>query len=511
MELIILVARLLLALVFGLAGTSKLVDRAGSRQAMHDFGVPRGLARPLGALLPLAELGLAISLLLPTTAWWGAVGAASLLLVFEVMIGVNLARGRKLDCHCFGQIAAGPAGWWPLVRNGLLVATAGLVIANGSDAVAAGQSAVSWLTEIPVTAGVGFVLQLGILVIVAGQAWLLMQLISQNGRLLIRLDALEGQVGIGGAPTPTPAAAPAQAGLPIGAVAPSFTLNGLYGETLTLDALRAANNPVLLTFMDSGCGPCQALMPEVAQWQHEYAGSTLLAIIKRGTPEAERAQSTQYNLSHVLLQQDREIADAYQAYGTPSMVLVRPNGTIGSAIAAGADAIRALVTQVTGTLQPLMLAPPSNGMHNTNGHDHTGHQHLQAAAKVGELAPQLQLPDLDGKTVDLADFRGNEVLVLFWNPGCGFCQQMLGDLKAWEAKPPIGTPNLMVVSTGPVQENRAMGLSSPVLLEPSFAAGAGFGVSGTPSAVLVDSRGMIASEVAIGAEAVLSLMSGQRL
>jgi thiol-disulfide isomerase/thioredoxin len=31
------------------------------------------------------------------------------------------------------------------------------------------------------------------------------------------------------------------------------------------------------------------------------------------------------------------------------------------------------------------------------------------------------------------DFRGEESLVLFWNPGCGFCQQMLADLKEWEA------------------------------------------------------------------------------
>ncbi len=37
--------------------------------------------------------------------------------------------------------------------------------------------------------------------------------------------------------------------------------------------------------------------------------------------------------------------------------------------------------------------------------------------------------------MELEDFRGEETMVLFWNPGCGFCQQMLPDLKAWEEDP----------------------------------------------------------------------------
>src|SRR3712207_7515470 len=53
---------------------------------------------------------------------------------------------------------------------------------------------------------------------------------------------------------------------------------------------------------------------------------------------------------------------------------------------------------------------------------------MPAGAKVGEPAPALTLPDLDGSTVDLAAFRGSPTAVLFWNPGCGFCQQMLPDL-----------------------------------------------------------------------------------
>src|SRR4028118_1258148 len=131
MEIALLIGRLLLALVFLVAGLAKLADRAGSRQGLVDFGVPKSLAGPLGILLPLAELALAAALIPASTAWWGALGALALLLLFVAGIGANLARGRKPDCHCFGQLHSSPAGWSTLLRNGMLAAVAGLTGRQG--------------------------------------------------------------------------------------------------------------------------------------------------------------------------------------------------------------------------------------------------------------------------------------------------------------------------------------------------------------------------------------------
>jgi hypothetical protein len=50
-----------------------------------------------------------------------------------------------------------------------------------------------------------------------------------------------------------------------------------------------------------------------------------------------------------------------------------------------------------------------------------------------------------------------------------------------------------------------MGLRSPVVLDQGCATGRSFGVIGTPSAVLVDAEGTIASGIAKGAPAVLAL------
>ena len=75
MEIALLVARLLLAAVFAVAGLAKLADRNGSQRAIGGFGVPAMLATPLGVLLPLAELAVALAMIPTRTAWWGAAGA----------------------------------------------------------------------------------------------------------------------------------------------------------------------------------------------------------------------------------------------------------------------------------------------------------------------------------------------------------------------------------------------------------------------------------------------------
>jgi len=122
----------------------------------------------------------------------------------------------------------------------------------------------------------------------------------------------------------------------------------------------------------------------------------------------------------------------------------------------------------------------------------------------------VKLADLEGTIVELEHFRGHETLVVFWNPGCGFCQQMLPEIKHWEENRPEGAPKLFFVSAGTEEANREMKLTSKVVLDRQFAAGRAFGASGTPSAVLVDAEGKVASEVAVGAPAVMELAGADR-
>ncbi len=487
MEAVLLIVRLLLALVFAVAGLAKLADRPGARQAIADFGVPSALARPLGILLPLAELAVAVALIPTSTALWGSVGALALLLLFVLGIGVNLARGNKPECHCFGQLSSSPAGWETLVRNGVLAALAGFLTWRAWEGDV-GPSATGWLATLSGPELAALLAGLVVLAAIGAQWWFLVHLLRQNGRLMVRLEALEGVLNAGGV-VPSPNGTLDVYGLPIGSEAPDFGLSGLYGETLTLESLLAPGKPVVLLFTDPNCGPCTALLPEIRRWQKEHAESLTFALVSRGPVAENRAKATEHGLTNVLLQKDWEVMEAYEAPGTPSALIVGPDGTIASTVLSGADTIRNFVSQLGGAPAGGTDAAPTQ----------------PAGPKVGEPAPEVKLPDLKGNTVELADYRGQETLVAFWNPGCGFCQQMLPDLKEWEANPPEGAPKLLVVSTGSKEANEAMGLSAPVLLDQGFATGRAFGAIGTPAAVVVDAEGKIASEVVAGAPKVLEL------
>ncbi|MGH2560422.1 MAG: redoxin domain-containing protein, partial [Thermomicrobiales bacterium] len=481
-------------------------------------------------LLPLAEITVGVLLLPRATAQWAAIGAMVLLLLFVAAIGYNLARGRTPDCHCFGQLHSEPAGWSTLIRNGVLAAVAGFLIAGGWGDP--GPSTIAWIEDLSTGERIlGAIAALALVGLIA-EGWLVVHLLSQNGRVLLRLDTIETMVAEGGAAVAAaaPAAtAPPRIGLPEGSPAPAFRLEGLHGETMTLDALRAAGKQVLLIFSDPNCGPCNALLPDMGRWQREHGSKLTVALLSRGKAEANKAKAAEHGLSHVLLQVDREVSQLYQAHGTPSAVLVRADGTIGSPVSAGAEAIRTLVSKTTSTLSihpaavaarptgngaaraPAPAPPPAGPAAAPRPATNNGGQEDQAAPdpRIGQPAPAISLPNLEGKTVNLSDFQGDPTLLVFWNPGCGFCRRMVDDLKAWEADPPKGAPKVLLVSTGEVEANKALGLASPTLLDQGFAIGRAYGASGTPSAILIDKDGKIASGVAVGSPGVLALANGQ--
>src|SRR5262249_12385328 len=161
--------------------------------------------------------------------------------------------------------------------------------------------------------------------------------------------------------------------LPENSPAPDFSLKTLNGGNASLDTLTKSGHSLVLVFTEPACGACDALWPEVAQWQEEYADRTRIVPISRGTLEENRTKNAEHKVRDVLLQDDREVSKAYLVTLTPSAVLVL-DGRIASPVATGADEIRALIGRA-------ILPPP---------------------VKSGDPAPALELRDLDGKSVDLA-------------------------------------------------------------------------------------------------------------
>lgn len=526
MEYLLLLARIVLAVTFLVSSIGKFLDLKGSRKAMRDFGLPESLAAPAAIGLPIVELITAVLLIPTSTAWWGAILSFLLLAAFIGGIAYNMSKGRAPDCHCFGQIHSEPAGPRTLIRNGLLALVALFIILFGTDRWSfshgnAGVSLLGWMGDLSTFEIIATLLFIALIAAVAAVGYVLVHLLGQNGRVLLRLDAIEAAqqnapaAGIAAAPAAAPAV-PAL-GLAVGTQAPTFKLEGLFGETQTLDAIRSNGLPTMLLFTDPTCGPCNALLPDVGKWQRDNVGKLNIAVITSGTPDDNKAKVSEHGISNVLIQQNRAVSNEYKAVGTPSAVLIDRTGKIASPVSGGGDAIRALLGSATGlaAARPVAAAPAAAAAAAApaaNGGAPAAPKPTapQRPNLVGQDAPDMELPDLDGKTVKLSDYKGKQALLVFWNPGCGFCKKMTDDLKAWENDKPAGAPEVILVSTGTVDANKAMGLSSTTVIDEGFATGRKFGATGTPSAILVDPTGKIASEIAVGGPNVIALASGKK-
>jgi thiol-disulfide isomerase/thioredoxin len=481
----VLAARLVLAAAFFASGAAKIADRAGTNEAAVAFGLPAWLAPPVASALPAVELLVGVALVPASSAALAGWAAFGLLAAFSGAVTISLARGRRPECHCFGQLTTAPIGWRTLARNAMLAGLAAFIAvagwpAGGTSLGGVGSSRAATAVAIAALA-----------VALAAVTALTVAVMARYGKVLRQLDQFTARPG---APLAHAGTAGVDghrhdhgppAGLPPGSPAPEFSVPGTDGRPVTLAGLRAAGHPVLLVFGDPGCGPCRSLLPDLTSWQAEHAERFTAALISRGSMDANVAEAREHRLTNLGVQNDQEIAVAYAYAGTPSAVAVSADGRIASQVAAGPDGVRALAAALMARAaggpagQPAALTPPLRG----------------------QQVPAATLPDLDGQPVDLAAPREHPLLVLFWNPACGFCQQALPEVKAREQ----GTVSFMFVSVGSAEANRDLALSSPVLLDPGFTTARAFGAHGTPSAVLIGADGRIASELAIGGPALLAL------
>jgi thiol-disulfide isomerase/thioredoxin len=466
LALIALGGRLALSAVFVVAGVAKLADGPGTRRAVAEFTGTNALAQQIAAVLPLAELLVAALLLPATTAVAGAAGALTLLALFTVAMAVNLARGRTPNCRCFGQLHSTPVSRRMLARNVVLLTIAGIALVPGRDGSLSG---VAWIGRLDSNQTVAVAAGLTAVVLVAIGSVAFVSLLRSYGLVLVRLDRLEHALAAHGLKLDESRPVP-KLGLEPGTRAP---------EIADIDSLLAAGLPVLLFFLSPSCGPCKALLPRAAAWQVEHADVLTVAFAVDGTREAAQIEVADYELERLLHDEDHKLYNAFKVSGTPSGVLISAEGKIASWVASGSDAIEQLLRQA------LLRAP---------------------GLRVGTEFPDIELDVLDGRPVRLHEFRGRDTLLLFWNPSCGFCRAMREQLLAWE-RTASHSLRLVLISSGNVDETRAEGFTSTIVVDPKLAVGKVFGVAGTPMAVLLDRGGRLSTPLAAGGDAVFSLLS----
>ena len=131
-------------------------------------------------------------------------------------------------------------------------------------------------------------------------------------------------------------------------------------------------------------------------------------------------------------------------------------------------------------------------------------QAQSSAPAIGTPAPEFSLPDTDGKTHALADYRGEWVVLEWLNYGCPYVQKHYnsGNMQSLQQKyGEKGVRWLAIVSSAPGkqgyyeaaamnEQNEAHGQSAlAVLLDPEGTVGRLYNAQTTPQMVIIDPDG----------------------
>jgi peroxiredoxin len=335
--------------------------------------------------------------------------------------------------------------------------------------------------------------------------WLCYQILRQNGRLLLRLEALEqhlGPLSEAAARTSRPAGAPPPEGLPLGSAAPPFELSDLEGARWALSAFRGRR--LLLIFFNPRCGYCTQMAPDLAALPAD--GRLLPLVISTGDAAENRRLAAEHGIRcPVLLQTDDEVARRYQARGTPMGYLLDEKGKIASELAVGSQALLALASHIAAP-----AAVHGNPQHGPRGNRDLADSKLNRnGLPAGTLAPGFTLPALDGGSLSLNQFQGRRVLLVFSDPHCGPCDQLAPELE--QAHQRAGEVQIVMVSRGDREANRAKTaehrLTFPIGLQKQWEISQDYAMFATPIAYLIDEAGVIAAEVAVGVEPIRALLA----
>ncbi len=492
MEIILLLTRIILFGIFALAGVGKLLDLDGSEKTIKDFGVPDILAKPFSVLLPFAEILVAILLLFVQTSWLGAIGGFLLLLTFIGGMLFQMAKGNAPDCHCFGQIHSEPVGAKSLIRNGIFAILAFFLILSGKD-----NQGLSVFNSSNNSEGnfMSFILGLATVGLLAAVVFYLKKISEQQTQIMRRMEIMELTALDGGREIERENLAHPNKGLPIGAPAPDFVLPDTNGKDVSLENLLMQAKPILFFFVSPTCNPCAALLPEIGQWQAELKGKLNFVFVSSGKVKENLDKLAGDGFKQILLQKDREVALLFGAEWTPTAVLVNTDGTVASRTAVGDKAIREMFEMVKTQIDdPDVLLIANGGETNS----------------LGKFLPAFSQTDVFDKNITSKDLQGKKTLVTFWSLSCGYCTQMLEDLRNWDKARGVDEPNLLLLSEGEAEPHRNLDLQSPIILDKDRKISNELGMSGTPSAVLINENGKIVSETAIGAEKIWTLIGKRK-
>jgi peroxiredoxin len=134
---------------------------------------------------------------------------------------------------------------------------------------------------------------------------------------------------------------------------------------------------------------------------------------------------------------------------------------------------------------------------------------------AGSVLNDFELRSLAGGRMTLSQFRGRKVLLIFFDPACGYCRELLLQLRDFAASSDADAPVPLIIAEGPDEENRKLveehGIRHPVLMQDSREVAELYHVFVTPAGYLVDERGVTVGGMLAGKDQILAAGRGTRV
>jgi peroxiredoxin len=350
---------------------------------------------------------------------------------------------------------------------------------------------------------VALALLLGLLVLGQAAVWVvLVQVIQQQGRILLRLDNLAEAHASPAAQVPLIAPPAEPVGLPVGVPIGDFQLPDLAGRLVGPDTWRGQRT--LLIHWSTTCGFCELIAPGLAQLEAGLrAQRVALVLASYGDAETNRLLAEEYGLScPILLQSDTQPIPAFSQLGTPVAYVLDKTGRVAEPLVSGADPVLALAHR--------LAARPAGGRKQLPGERPLSESRIERdGLKAGAIAPKFSLPDITGDTVTLDTYRGRRVLLVFTDPHCGPCDALAPDLAHLGRQGREGELSIVIIGRGDVEENRRKAeqyeFTFPVALQKRWEVSKAYGIFATPVGFLIDEHGVIVRDAAVGPDAIVAL------
>jgi peroxiredoxin len=118
-----------------------------------------------------------------------------------------------------------------------------------------------------------------------------------------------------------------------------------------------------------------------------------------------------------------------------------------------------------------------------------------APPQPGEEAPEFSLPNLDGNSIALSDFRGKRVVIVFWADWCQECKPLVDGLNELRAEGiPVLAINVMESSARAQAAAARQWMKYDVLMDRSGDVTKLYRVQSLPNVFVVDERGIVSRQ-----------------